>query len=272
MTLLVWDEPGTRVYENGLDRGVLYLSDGSGIPWNGLTSVVEKSQASKTSLYFDGMKFSDLVVLGAFSAVMKAYTYPSEFERLSGSSELQPGITLEDQPLGTFDLSYRTQVGNDVDGDTGHKIHIVYNLTAVPSDRSRQTMGDSVSLTEFEWDISGIPEEFDGFRPSAHIIIDTRTTDEELVEELEAFLYGTESEDALLPPLTEMLTRIHEWTNLIVVIESDGDGTWTAKTQDDADIEFDLLEPGVFTLYHANATFLNADTYELSSTESLDDL
>lgn len=38
---LVWDRVGDRTYESGLDRGVLYLPDGSAVPWNGLTSIVE---------------------------------------------------------------------------------------------------------------------------------------------------------------------------------------------------------------------------------------
>ncbi len=43
MTRLVWDQLGDRVYETGLDRGVLYFTDGGGVPWNGLTSVEERS-------------------------------------------------------------------------------------------------------------------------------------------------------------------------------------------------------------------------------------
>ncbi len=42
MPAIVWDNIGDRFYESGLDRGVLYLSDGSGVPWNGLISIIEK--------------------------------------------------------------------------------------------------------------------------------------------------------------------------------------------------------------------------------------
>ena len=41
---IVWDAEGERLFETGVDRGVLYPIDetgayGAGVPWNGLTSV-----------------------------------------------------------------------------------------------------------------------------------------------------------------------------------------------------------------------------------------
>lgn len=41
MPRVVWNDVGKKRYEAGVDRGVLYLPDGSGVPWNGLISVEE---------------------------------------------------------------------------------------------------------------------------------------------------------------------------------------------------------------------------------------
>ena len=50
MTKLLWDQVGEREYETGVDRGVLYLPDGSGqyndgFAWNGLVTVTESPSA-----------------------------------------------------------------------------------------------------------------------------------------------------------------------------------------------------------------------------------
>ncbi len=99
---LVWDQVGDRVYETGLDKGVLYLPDGSAVPWNGLTSIIEKFDKESSPIYYDGMKIADLVVLGDFSASMKAVTYPDEFVELEGLVSPKRGTVFGDQRPQTF--------------------------------------------------------------------------------------------------------------------------------------------------------------------------
>lgn len=91
MTAVKWDEAGSRVFENGLDRGVLYLPSGDVVPWNGLTNIIEKFNKQINSVYFDGAKINDLVALGDFSATLKAVTYPDEFLDLEGVENVRQG-------------------------------------------------------------------------------------------------------------------------------------------------------------------------------------
>jgi hypothetical protein len=47
MTKLAWDLTGQRIFETGVDHGVLYIPDSAGayvngVAWNGLTTVTEK--------------------------------------------------------------------------------------------------------------------------------------------------------------------------------------------------------------------------------------
>lgn len=263
MTAIIWDQAGERTFEYGVDRGVLYDPDGIGVPWNGLTSVEEANNNTVEAVYFDGIKINDLVTVGEFSGVIRAFTYPDEFLECEGTFEDQDGIFITDQPPKRFHLSYRTKVGNDLDQDAGYKIHLLYNLTANQATKQYQTLGLDLTPNEFEWAVTSIPEEISSFRPTAHIIIDSRKIDEFLLADIEEILYGNEENDPTLPPLTSLITFIRKWDRLIIV--DNGDGTWSAISQTDGYIE--MTGPDTFEVTSDTAIFLDADTYEISSSE-----
>lgn len=265
MRELFWDVTGDRSYESGIDRGVLYLPDGSAVPWNGLAAVTEKFDKSSSPVYFDGRKIADVVVLGDFSATMKAWTYPDEFIELEGSGSLREGVFFGDQPPQIFGLSYRTRVGTDQDADAGYKIHILYNVTAIPHDRAFVSESNSSNLAEFEWDIFAVPEEVPGFRPTAHIIIDSRRISPTILSDLEDRLYGTTWTDATLMPMSDMVLFMTE--QYTVRITDNGDGTWTATTPG-ALITYLDVDHTEFQIDEANAVFVSADEYRIS--DSLD--
>ena len=82
MTRLTWDNTGERLYETGVDRGVLFIPDedgdyNDGVAWNGLYTVTESpSGAEATTLYADNIKYLDLRSAELFGATIEAYTYP----------------------------------------------------------------------------------------------------------------------------------------------------------------------------------------------------
>lgn len=266
MATLVWDKPGDRVYQSGLDRGVLYLPDGSAVPWNGLTSVIENFDKSVAPVYYDGMRIQDLMILGDFSATMKAITYPEEFEAIEGSTLFRPGMFLSDQVPQVFCLCYRTRVGDDLRGDeAGYKIHLVYNVTAIPSNKTYASVSDNPNIVEFEWAITAIPEETPGFRPTAHIVFDSRDFDPLLMEDLETILYGDLTGDALLLAMPDLLGFIQQWYR--VKITDNGDGTWTAVSDRDGFISFlDGITATEFQITGVNALYLDDDTFQISDT------
>ena len=261
MATLVWDQVGDRIYENGLDRGVLYLSDGSGIVWNGLVKVSEAFDVASTPIYFDGAKVNDVVTLGDYAATLTALTYPDEFLEYEGIVEFRAGAYLGNQPLKTFGLSYRTQINSDTEAG-GYKLHILYNLTAIPSDQTYETMTDSSEAMEFEWTITAVPEERVGRRPTAHVILDSRKIEPDLLAEIEGVLYGNADSDATLLTFSNLLDFI-EFT---VVIIDHGDGTWTAISQREGFITDDGTGDGEFTIDNVNATYSDADTFDISDT------
>jgi WD40-like Beta Propeller Repeat len=261
---IVWGKIGTKVYEGGLDRGVLYLN-GIAIPWNGLTSIVENPNKEISSTYFDGAKISTLISIGEYSATMKAITYPNEFAEIEGIGKLMDGVYLGNQRPQTFDLSYRTMIGNDIDGPgASYKIHILYNVTAIPKDKTYETMTTDPSLMEFEWDILAVPEDIDGYNPTAHIVIDSTDISSAFMEDIESILYGISSELPSLPDFITYLQELSSATGVIVIwITDNGDGTWTA-TSDDNELIF-VDGSGFFRISNANATF-SGDSFDISDT------
>lgn len=206
MTRLEWDAVGDRRFETGVDRGVLYLMDGTAVPWNGLTQVNESLERDVKSYFIDGIKFLDHQVPGSFSAKVQAFTYPEELDDLLGRSVFAPGVYLHDQRAKMFHLSYRTLIGNDVEGtELGYRLHIMYNLLATPSSVAMGTMGKDVSPVNFEWTLSGTPPVMFGARPTSHISFDSRLVDPTLLAAIEDLLYGTPTAAPDLPDMVTLL-------------------------------------------------------------------
>lgn len=263
MATLTWDDVSKRYFEAGVSKGVFYDQDGNGVPWNGLTAVDVTTPAEVNPIYFDGLKFNDFVTFGNFTGSMKAFTYPDEFLPYEGIFQDQQGFYVTDQPTGRFGLSYQSKIGNDLDQDLGYKIHILYNLTAIPSQRSFATLTDATEPVAFEWNISAIPEYIENFRPTAHIIFDSREMDPWLLADIEGIIYGEEDNDAHLPSLKSLSTFIRKWDRLIIT--DNNDGTWTADSKIDGQII--MTDEVTFEITADTSEYLDSDTYNIWSSE-----
>lgn len=219
MARLEWDKVGERYYETGVDRGVLYVqSEGtypSGVAWSGLTTVTESpSGAEATPLYADNIKYLNLMSNEDFACTIEAYTAPDEFAECDGRSSLAKGVSITQQKRKMFGFSYRTKLGNDVDGDEhGYQIHLVYGCLAAPSERSRATVNDSPEATTMSWEVSTTPVNVTGFKPTAHVIIDSTKADPTKLTAFEDILYGKNGEPsstARLPLPNEVATLLAE--------------------------------------------------------------
>lgn len=204
MTRLAWSKVGERRYEAGVDRGVLYI-DGTGFAWSGLTAVKEGHSGGQSKAYYvDGVRYANRVTLEEFEATIQAYTYPEEFGVCDGTKSLGNGLFVSQQRRKSFGFSYRTLIGNDVEGlDHGYKIHLVYNATAQPVDRTYQTLSNASVPFEFAWKVVTKPPVLD-FVPTAHFIIDSRTTPDGLLSQIEDVLYGNAQQAPRLPSAAEL--------------------------------------------------------------------
>lgn len=217
MFKLAWNQIGTKTYETGVDRGVLYVrgEDGTypeGVAWQGVTNISESpSGAEPTPLYADNIKYLNLMSVEELGATIEAYTYPDEFAECDGSAELSKGISIGQQDRKTFGLCYRTVLGNDTVGNEyGYKIHIIYGALASPSEKGYETINDSPDAITFSWELTTTPVEVSGFKPTASVTIDSTKCDAAKVAELEEILYGKGETEARLPLPDEIITIIGE--------------------------------------------------------------
>jgi hypothetical protein len=217
MTRINWGETGTRVFQAGIDRGVLYVDGNQGVPWVGLIAVNESPNGGEAKpRYLDGIKISNRSTPEEFKATIEAFTYPLEFERCDGTYMGENGLRIKQQKRLPFGISYRSLVGNDVSGlSLGYQIHVVYNLKAAPSNRGYQTLTNQSEPATFNWEVTSRAAPVSGFRPSSHFVFDSRDVPAELMQQLEDLLYGTETLPSTLPTPGELMFLFDSFNDLV---------------------------------------------------------
>ncbi|NLB48796.1 MAG: hypothetical protein GX813_03030 [Erysipelotrichia bacterium] len=222
MPKLEWDKIGERLYETGVDRGVLFVYDKSekeyktGVPWNGLIAVSENpTGAEPNPQYADNIKYLNLMSAEEFEASIEAFMYPPEFAECDGSASPVDGLEVSQQNRSLFGFAYRTLMGSDAEGtDYGYKLHIIYGALATPTDKSYTTQSDSPEALTFNWDITTTPVPVTRFKPTACVIIESVDAEVDGLAELEDILYGVDADvengivasDSRLPMPDEILT------------------------------------------------------------------
>lgn len=210
MSELSWNDIGDRNFDAGVDRGVLYLEDGTGVPWNGLISVQETpSEGSATSRYYEGVRYQHKTGSTEFEGSIEAYIFPREFGAYDGTAESANGFVIHQQKRKPFGLSYRTLVGNDVSGaEHGYKIHVIYNALAAPSDRDYATLGDDLDPLTFSWSFTTMtvrPVVNPEILPTSHIAMDSTLMNATQVRFIEEYLYGSETQTSRIPNIDDLI-------------------------------------------------------------------
>ena len=226
MSRVVWDETGKHFYEAGVDHCVLYLyeeaaSDSAaewedkagyknGVAWNGITAFNESpSGAEPSAFYADNIKYLSLLSAEDYGATVECFTYPEEFEECNGNKELAAGsgIYISQQARKKFGVCYRTLIGSDVheaSPDTGYKLHLVYNCSASPSEKSHNTVNESPDAPTMSFTISTTPVEVEGQKPTAVVTIDSTKVAPAVLAAIEDILYGTNDSAPRLPYPNEL--------------------------------------------------------------------
>lgn len=206
MAQLTWDQSGSRFFETGVDKAVLYTTNSlgaytNGYSWNGLTSVTESpTGAEPNPIYADNLKYLNLYSVEEFGATLEAYTFPNEFAQFDGMATPTAGLSVGQQSRGRFGLSYRTRIGDDLVGDElGYKIHLLYGCQASPSEKAYNTVNDSPEAITFSWEIATTPASVTGYKATSIITIDSTKVNSTALANLENFLYGTSGADPSLP-------------------------------------------------------------------------
>jgi hypothetical protein len=238
MPPLVWDQVGERLYETGVDRGVLYLPDASGVynsgfAWNGLTTVTESPSGAESSPQFaDNIKYLNMISAEEFGATIEAFTYPEEFGQCDGTALPSAGVAVGQQGRKMFGLSYRSRVGNDVDGtEFGYKLHLLYGCQAAPSEKAYATINDSPEAISFSWEVTSTPVPVSGLKPTSLIVIDSTVVDPNDLQALEDLLYGNGATEAALPT-PDAVIALFGGANPATGAQAGTPGTWIPSGSD----------------------------------------
>lgn len=205
MPRLTWDNIGERLFETGVQKGVVYLYDEdtkkytNGEAWNGLTSISESpSGAEPTALWANDAKYGELLSTEEFGGTIEAYTYPDAFAKCDGSAELVTGVRVRQQVRKTFGMTYRSGLANDLEGtEYGYIIHLVYGCKASPSEKTNSTINDSPEANTMSWEFTTTPVDVTGLKKTSHLEIDSTKVDPTKLKALEDMLYGTDDEGSV---------------------------------------------------------------------------
>lgn len=225
---LAWDKTGEHFFETGVDQGVLYKLDQQGAykvaaPWNGLTAVNENpTGAEGNAQYADNIKYLNLISAEEWEGTIEAFTSPEEFDECDGSVEIIPGFKVGQQSRKMFGFSWRTLLGNDVDGtDYGYVIHVAYGLNASPSQKNYQTVNDSPEAMSLSWDVKSTPVPFKGHKPVATLEFDSTKLTEAQMKIVEDNLYGRPADaEASIEGIDAWLPLPSDWLTLLNITES----------------------------------------------------
>lgn len=258
MSKMTWGAPGTRTYESGVDRGVLFIGDEVAVPWSGLISIDESpSGGSATPYYIDGQKYANRASPEEFEATLTALSSPAEFDKVDGTEDLYVGLYATQQKRRQFSLCYRTRIANDVLGfEYGYKIHFIYNALAAPSGKTYETLSDSSSPTPLAWSIVTVPPNVQYYRPSAHFIIDSTEVGEELLQEIEDALYGSDLEAPRLLWPQDLLDMFADYATFRITLR----GVYDYIAEGSLVEEF---TPGTFSMENESVIDNGDDTFTI---------
>lgn len=254
MVKLSWDAPGTRLFQAGVDRGVLYPSGSPAAAWNGLLGVSQRPEGGVPEGYYaEGRKYQTVSSVEDYNGTIRAYTYPQEFEACDGSIAIMPGFLADQQYRKPFSLTYRTLIGNDTLGTGyGYQLHLIYNALVSPSTKDFETLGEDIEPQEFEWDFTTTPiVAAPNLRPSAHYVLDSTRVPEVVMQLIENRLYGTNDTSPSMIQIEEIFDIFNSEDTLTVIDNGDGSATIIgsdAEVRQLTSTEYQISSPAVTSM------------------------
>lgn len=211
---LVWDKIGEKLFETGVNHGVLFPSTtdpenpyAAGVAWNGLSAVNESpSGGDATTVYADNIAYLTMRAAEKYAATIEAYTYPDEFAECNGEREPVKGVRVGQQNRKSFAFSYETLVGNDLEStDYGTKLHIVYGLSVSPSEKSHGTVNESPEASTMSWSAESTPVPVTGYKATSSIEISSKDVGEEKYKTITDIIWGTDDTESRIPMPDEII-------------------------------------------------------------------
>ena len=199
MSVLTWGEIGSHTYETGVSKGVLYVTNDTGeydagVAWDGLINVTDKPEGAEAKkIYADNSVYATFRSAEEFKFSIEAYAYPTEFGVCDGTKSPVDGVYFGQQDRRSFGFCYRTEKGSDSAADDGYVLHLIYNATASPTEKSNDSINDSPDAKTFTWECDTTPVKVNqaGYKPTSEITFDSTVLGKEKMAKIEEKLYGS---------------------------------------------------------------------------------
>lgn len=204
MTKLQWNLPGSKKYETGVDRGVLFHLDGSGEysdgeAWQGLTNVTKSPSGGEANKqYADNQVWLNILSVEEMGLTIECFMYPDGFKRYDGLVELAPGVSIGQQPRHPFGFCWRSMIVDDA-GNEAYKLHFAWGCQAAPTEVANNTVNDTPEPVPFSYTVSTTPVPVENHKPTSYLEIDSSKVDPADLMVLEQVIYGTDLVDPRLP-------------------------------------------------------------------------
>lgn len=195
MAKIDWSNPLSRVYQQGIDRVVVYHGDYPGEPWHGVSSLGESYNTPDSSIYQDGLLIQKVHRLPVFSASVESYSEPDILKRCMGMFDNRLGLTITGQKIKPFHFTFRTKIGDQLSGLNHYRVHLVYQATCSDPGTKFETIDEKSNVVSKNYSITSVPIEIPGSAPSSHLYIDSRSIHPDALLLIEDQLYGTEGSD-----------------------------------------------------------------------------
>lgn len=207
MTRLKWGDEKKRVYESGVDRGVLYVPNKTPVVWDGLVSVAESIEGGDAKPnYIDGRNYQNTFDQASYEATITAFSAPKAFDECDGRLEIFPGYYALQQSRKTFALAYRSMLGGV---DNAYRIHMLYSLLASPGKRGYKSFDGQAAVETMTWPVTGAFTIASNLVISSKFTLDSREVPAAKMAMIENALYGSISADPRLLHPDEMKTIIN---------------------------------------------------------------
>ena len=127
MSKLDWYEEDRR-YFSGVDKVVLYSTDGTSHPWSGVTKVqLQKDVEGKSYYYQDGRKLGTNPLSLYVAGTVTCLHYPEAFDAMFGNERDVHGVLRPGNEDAKAALSYRRYVSKNTNDMADYQMVVVYD-------------------------------------------------------------------------------------------------------------------------------------------------
>lgn len=202
MPKLTWNEEAKKRFEAGVSEVAVFVGAPSSSltaeAWDGITKVdYNPDGGDANDQYANNVKWISLRGPENAKGSVGAYMYPPSINKCMGYKQIKTAISAYVAQQGKTPLSicYKTLVGNSEEGlDFSEKLHIIWNMTFSPVQRSATTLNNNPEAMELNWDFDTTPldPQTEGYKPFSYFEIEKNDESETIYNTICDKLYGTD--------------------------------------------------------------------------------